>query len=139
MHFHPVGGKRPNENIRKEYERQLETVVRRLKAHSPSATLFFALTTPPMDSPETTPDREMCPHYKKFHPKGFVPFLNEVATKFLPRFNVSINNRYQASHPVPKLHQRPCNIHFYPSGHQLLAKQDWRSMADIRPDLTKVK
>ena len=118
----------------------LEKVIFQFRNHSPNATIIFAYTTPsPLDSNSNfttiTPlvNRSLeCKNYNKFHSKGFVSKLNDIAKNVsLQNDNVIINDRYSTIFPVLDKYQKPCDIHFIDKGYQLLAKHDWELFSKI--------
>lgn len=135
MHYHPRAGY--GDDL-EEYERQLDEVLQALHTHSPQAHLVLATTTPsPFDTDGTTPDRETCPHYDRFHERGYVAKLNHVvhqvaekwtATKSL---SVGVSERYDAVINDLKAWQTPCDIHFKTKpggispGYRRIAQADW--------------
>lgn len=84
-----------------------------------------------MDSDKTFPDRATCSHYDKFHPRGFVPFLNQVARGILPGLNVTISDRYVMVHSLLSKYQMPCDVHFTPEGYKALARHDWTVLSEL--------
>jgi hypothetical protein len=109
-----------------KYQLELAKVFGWLREHSPNAKIVFALTTPsPFDSNATFPDEKTCKNYHLFHKQGIIPKMNEAARKISARYNVTINDRYSAIHPMMEKYQLPCDIHFEEAGYELLARNDW--------------
>lgn len=129
MHFHPkIPGNRTTWH--KEYRHGITKIVNEIRAHSPSARIVFALTTPsPFDSKATTPKKSTCPHYHKFHRARFVPAMNKVAISVAKTLGIIINDRYSVILPVLKKYQFECDVHFGNEGYKLLAKNDWKAFS----------
>lgn len=136
MHFHP--------NVTSwegEYLEGVREIVTTIREHSPSAQIVFALTTPsPFDSAATTPKRESCPHFNKFHKKGFVSTMNKVVMSSAKELGVIINDRYSVIQPVLATYQKKCDVHYSDGGYRFIANNDWRlfsSILKIRDDRVK--
>ncbi len=129
MHFHP-GPKVASWH--EDYEKGIRNIVTAIRAHSPSARVVFALTTPsPFDSNETMPKRGTCPDYDKFHEAGFVSSMNMVAVSLAKQLGFVVNDRYTAILPWLSMYQKECNIHYSEDGYKLLAQQDWKVFSSI--------
>jgi acyl-CoA thioesterase-1 len=91
-----------------DYEKNLETIVSRLK--KTGAKLIFATTTPvPPGSAGRVPGDEI--HY------------NNIARRVMKRHGVAINDLYAFAQPRLSEIQLPANVHFKPEGSKQLADQ----------------
>jgi hypothetical protein len=126
MHFKPPPSKGKNASSwQKRYRNGLVSIVQSIRAHSPSATIVLALTTPsPLDSDATMAQRETCQHYHLFHKAGLVNQMNQVAMSVAQDHDLIINDRYSAILPVLGQFQLECNIHYSPEGSRYLANHD---------------
>ena len=100
----------PNQASPEAYEKQLEEVVKKLKATG--AELIFATTTP-------VPEGKVSPH----RDLADVEKYNALAKKIMKEHGVAINDLYALALPKLKEIQRPVNVHFTPAGSELLAKE----------------
>lgn len=115
-HVDPVTGensqnpKHPQQANRKQYKRNLETIVEKLKATG--AKLIFATTTP-------YPDVVEGPLRKPGMPQKY----NRVAVKIMNKNGILINNLHAFMVPRMAELQRPNNVHFKEEGSRELAKK----------------
>jgi len=124
MHYHSLN--------MTEYTDELTMVVEEIRAHSPTAHIIFALTTPsPFDSDATWPNKETCKNLPQFHKSGFVQTLNNAASVSLRKINVTINDRYSIIHPMLGRYQKPCDIHYTKEGYELMARHDLEIFSNI--------
>ena len=98
-----------------DYEINLEALAIRLK--KTGAKLIFATTTPVPDG-------------TGFRVKGDAQKYNRVAEKVMKRHGVAINDLYAFALPRLEEIQRPQNVHFTPSGSELLAQQVAKSILE---------
>ena len=132
LHFHP----QPEGDWRTEYQQEILAVVQNIHAHSPSAKIVIALTTPsPLDTNATYPsDNGSCPHLNKFHKTGFISGMNDVIVSIFQGNETipglwGINDRYSLMAPHLIDYQLPCDVHYRLSGYQRLADKDWEIVA----------
>jgi acyl-CoA thioesterase-1 len=131
LHYHPEFPDNYT-SWREEYRQGIIEIFKEIRAHSPSAHIVFALTTPsPFDSNATTPDKATCPHYDKFHKKGFISAMNEVAISLSQELGMIINDRYSFVLPVLEKYQNKCDVHFGVEGSKLMATEDWKLFAEL--------
>jgi acyl-CoA thioesterase-1 len=98
-----------------EYEKNLRTLVQRLKATG--ATLIFATTTPvPKGASGRIP--------------GDSAKYNEIARKVMQDGGVAIDDLYGFALPRLKEIQRPADVHFTPEGSKALAGQVAKSIVE---------
>jgi len=91
-----------------EYEKNLQELVRRLKATG--AVLIFATTTPvPKGASGRIP--------------GDAAAYNKIAIKVMKENGVSVDDLYALATPQLDKIQRPANVHFTPEGSKVLAAQ----------------
>jgi len=115
-HVDPVTGKNsqnpkhPQQANRKQYKKNLEFIVEKLKATG--AKLIFATTTPYPDSVEG-------PLRKPGMPQKY----NQVAVKIMNKNGILINNLHAFMVPRMAELQRPNNVHFTEEGSRELAKK----------------
>lgn len=115
-HVDPVTGensqnpKHPQQANRKQYKKNLETIVEKLKATD--AKLIFATTTP-------YPDVVEGPLRKPGMPQKY----NSVAVKIMNKNGILINNLHAFMVPRMADLQRPNNVHFTEDGSRELAKK----------------
>jgi acyl-CoA thioesterase-1 len=102
--------KHPQQANRKQYKRNLETIVEKLKATG--AKLIFATTTP-------YPDVVEGPLRKPGMPQKY----NRVAVKIMNKNGILINNLHAFMVPRMAELQRPNNVHFTEDGSRELAKK----------------
>jgi len=98
-----------------DYEINLEALVIRLK--KTGAELIFATTTPVPDG-------------TGFRVKGDAEKYNRVAERVMGRHGIAINDLYAFALPRLEEIQRPQNVHFTPSGSELLAQQVAKSILE---------
>ncbi len=115
-HVDPVTGensqnpKHPQQANRRQYKKNLEIIVEKLKATG--AKLIFATTTP-------YPDETGGPLRKPGMPKKY----NRAAVKIMNKNGIRINNLHAFMMPrIAKL-QRPNNVHFTPEGSKAMAQK----------------
>lgn len=114
------------------YISELTAVVSKIRSHSPSAHIVFALTTPsPFDSNLTVPDITSCKNYGSFFKAGVVSKLNDAARMGLSKMNVTINDRYSLVLPFLGKYQRPCDVHYHEEGYRFMAYHDLDIFSDI--------
>jgi lysophospholipase L1-like esterase len=115
-HVDPVTGensqnpKHPQQANRRQYKKNLETIVEKLKATG--AKLIFATTTP-------YPDVQEGPLRKP----GMSQKYNRVAVKIMNKNRIRINNLHAFMVPRMAELQRPNNVHFTEEGSRELAKK----------------
>jgi len=115
-HVDPVTGensqnpKHPQQANRKQYKKNLETIVEKLKATG--AKLIFATTTP-------YPDTVEGPLRKPGMPEKY----NRVAVKIMNKNGILINNLHAFMVPRMAELQRPNNVHFTEDGSREMAKK----------------
>ncbi|MBW6537238.1 MAG: SGNH/GDSL hydrolase family protein, partial [Mariniphaga sp.] len=102
--------KHPQQANRKQYKKNLETIVEKLK--STGAKLIFATTTP-------YPDEVEGPLRKPGMPQKY----NRVAVKIMNKNGILINNLHAFMVPRMADLQLPNNVHFTEEGSRELAKK----------------
>lgn len=110
----------------KDYEENLRKLVKRMQ--ETNAKLIWATTTP-------VPKGKMRPER---HHADVVEF-NEVAQKVMEENGIVIDDLYVYALPQLKKIQRPKNVHFTPSGSDVLAKQVAESIAEHLPTAKKAE
>jgi len=95
-------------NSLENYEKNLESLVKRLKASK--AKLIWANTTP-------------VPEGSKGRIHGDAKKYNQVAEKVMRRNGIHINDLFNFILPHLEKYQKPQNVHFYPEGSKFLAEK----------------
>lgn len=100
----------PNQSPPAEYEKQLRTIVEKLK--KTDAKLIFATTTP-------VPAGGVKPHRDVAAPAQY----NKIALQVMQEHEIQINDLYSLANKKLTEIQRPVNVHFTPEGSKYLAEE----------------
>jgi acyl-CoA thioesterase-1 len=131
-HVDPTTGKNsqnpkhPQQANRKQYKKNLEFIVEKLK--TTGAKLIFATTTP-------YPDTVEGPLRKPGMPQKY----NRVAVKIMNKNGILINNLHAFMVPRIAELQRPNNVHFTEEGSRELAKKVVERINEILDELNNVQ